>query len=176
MIIPRFTWKSITFPPSLVMNIAFITLLLVYAAMEKTAVSWSCLLFHTQNKFYPRLIYGYEFKRAIRALLHGDISHFVLNTICMQFYVYFIEWHNRCVKYTFILLLAIVNFYLISCLINSTNVSSSDILYILFGMRMMFLVKRRYIDYWFWWQMSNSLGYSLGPTWIMDHTSVTTVG
>lgn len=90
VLIPHFTWKSLTFFLSMLMTICTIITFIVYANMEKSPVSWSCLLYTTQAKFYPRLRYNYQLWRILTsAIFHGNISHFVLNIVSMQLYGYF---------------------------------------------------------------------------------------
>lgn len=90
IILPHFTWKSITFWLSAVMLVMFLALVGMYANRDKNDVAWSCLMFETQNKFYPRLRYNYQFWRIfVSSLFHGNISHVVLNLLGLQLYSYF---------------------------------------------------------------------------------------
>jgi membrane associated rhomboid family serine protease len=146
IIVPHFTWKSITFWMSVVMLVLFLTLVIVYASRDKSDVAWSCLMFETQNKFYPRLRYNYQFWRIpISALFHGNISHVVLNLIGLQIYGYFVEWYYGRLKYLLVLLATIINAHLLSCLTNVVSVSStaSGVLYAFIGLKIMFFIKYR---------------------------------
>lgn len=128
------------------MVLASVTLFVVYALMTKKPVSWSCLLFATQSKFYPRLRYDYELWRiAVSSIFHGNISHFVLNIVGLQLYGYFVEWYYGKWKFTLALVLAILNSHLMSCLTDGVNVSStaSGVLYAILGMKAVFFFKYR---------------------------------
>lgn len=146
IILPHFTWKSITFWLSVMMLVMFLSLVGVYASREKSDIAWSCLMFQTQNKFYPRLRYNYEFWRIlVSSLFHGNISHVVLNLLGMQLYGYFCEWYFGKLRFALMLVIAIVNSHLLSCLTNVVSVSStaSGLLYTFLGLKIIFFVKYR---------------------------------
>lgn len=146
VIVPHFTWKSLTFWLTTLMTLASVTLFIVYACITKKPVSWSCLLFSTQSKFFPRLRYDYELWRiVISSIFHGNISHFVLNIVGLQLYGYFVEWYYGKWRYSVAVALTVINSHLMSCLTDSSNVSStaSGILYALLGMKAVFFFKYR---------------------------------
>jgi membrane associated rhomboid family serine protease len=146
IIVPHFTWKSITFWLSIVMLVLFLSLIIVYANRNKSGVAWSCLMFETQNKFYPRLRYNYQLWRIpISTLFHGNISHIVLNLIGLQLYGYFVEWYYGRRRYLLVLLATTINAHMLSCLTNTVSVSStaSGVLYAFLGLKSMFFVKYR---------------------------------
>lgn len=146
VVVPHFNWKSLTFVLSVLMSICTIVTFVVYANMDKNPVSWSCLLYTTQAKFYPRLRYNYQLWRIITsAIFHGNISHFVLNIISMQLYGYFAEWYYGRSRYALALVSGCITSHLLSCLTNTMSVAStaSGILYTIIGLKIAFFFKYR---------------------------------
>lgn len=119
---------------------------MIYQVRPQTETSWGCLLYETQNKFYPRLRMYYEFWRVfVSGLFHSNISHLILNLVGIQLYGYFVEWYLGKWKFVRLVLVSLVNSHFMSCLTNMRTVSttSSGILYSLLGVKILFFIKYR---------------------------------
>jgi membrane associated rhomboid family serine protease len=76
---------------TVIMLLMFIALFAAHEIRPKSETSWGCLLFDSQNKFFPRLRQSYEFWRIpVSGLFHSNFSHLILNLIGLQLYGYFV--------------------------------------------------------------------------------------
>lgn len=135
--------KSITFILTLIFAICFAILLAYsYTRPKQNSLTWNCSIFQLQNKYYPRIRYGYQFWRVpISFIFHSNIAHFVLNIIGLQIYGYFVEWYFGRVKYILVLVLSIIMSHFLSCVALPTSISttSSSILFAVLALKLYFL-------------------------------------
>jgi membrane associated rhomboid family serine protease len=126
--VPHFTVKSITFVLSIIFCICFAILLAYsYTRPNQTKLTWNCSIFQLQNKYYPRIRFGYQFWRVpISFLFHSNIAHFVLNLIGLQIYGYFVEWYFGRIKYAIVLILCAIMSHFLSCVCLPTTVSTTS--------------------------------------------------
>lgn len=147
--VPHFTLKSVNFVLSIIFTLCFIILLIYnYTNPIQNKLRWNCSLFSLQNKYYPRIRYGYQFWRVpISFLFHSNIAHFVLNIIGLQIYGYFVEWYYGKKKYIIALVLSGVFSHFFSCVALPTSVSTtpSSFLFTTLALKLFFLYE--YKDY-----------------------------
>ena len=138
--LPHFSFQAIIFGMNVGMLLIFLTIFTIHTT------SWGCLLYQTQNKFYPKLKLDYQIWRVfVSAFFHSNFSHLILNLIRLKLYGYFAEWYLGKLKLIGLIFLSIINSHFLSCLTNSATVSTtaSGILCSILGIKILFFIKYR---------------------------------
>ena len=143
---PRFTIRSINFWLSIVFAAMFVILIIYNYSRSQTDLSWNCSLFKLQAKYFPKMRYGSEVWRVIPSvLLHSNIAHFCLDFFAIHVYGYFVEWYLGKLRFSLLLVTAMIYSHFFGCLVEKLSVSttSSALLYAMIGVKAIFLWEYR---------------------------------
>jgi membrane associated rhomboid family serine protease len=120
----------------------FIVLIGYNYSKTQTDITWNCSLYQLQNKYFPKLRYGYQIWRVfVSALFHSNYTHFFLDLFALQLYGYFVEWYYGRVRYAITLIFASIFAHFLSTVAQKTSISTtaSAALFAIIGLKLFFL-------------------------------------
>jgi len=139
---PWSAFKTITFFLSVLYVIMFIILIGFNYSKTQTDLTWNCSLYQLQNKYFPKLRYGYQIWRVfISAFFHSNYAHFCLDLFAIQIYGYSVERYYGKTKYAITLVFASIFSHFLSAVLQKTSISTtpSAVLFAIIGLKLFFL-------------------------------------